>query len=121
MTDRHKEQSGFTLLETVAAVALAGLVIGILAQVLLQSTYTQKQLAGRVAAAVLGTGKLAELARGAESATSGVFPEPHRQYRWSCHTEKLGNGLEQLELEVEWSGQNGQTWKRTWKRLQLAE
>jgi prepilin-type N-terminal cleavage/methylation domain-containing protein len=119
--NRHEGQSGFTLLETIAAVSLAGLVIGILAQVLLQSTYTQKQLAGRVTATVLGLGKLAEQARGAESAASGVFPEPYRQYRWSCHTEKLGNGLEQLELEVEWSGQNGQTRKRTWKRLQLAE
>jgi prepilin-type N-terminal cleavage/methylation domain-containing protein len=116
-----KTQSGFTLLETVAAVALAGLMIGILGQVLLQCTYTQKQLAGRVTAAVLGAGKLAELARQADSGNIGEFPEPYRQYRWSCRTDTLGNGLEKLELTVEWSGQNGVSQKRTWQRYRPAE
>jgi prepilin-type N-terminal cleavage/methylation domain-containing protein len=121
MLNKYTDQSGFTLLETITAVALAGLVIGILAQVLLQSTYTQKQLAGRVTAAVLGAGKLAELSHEAESGTSGTFPEPYSQYHWSCHTEPVGKGVKKLELEVEWSGQNGVSRKKIWQRYQLAE
>jgi prepilin-type N-terminal cleavage/methylation domain-containing protein len=121
MEQQARTRSGFTLLETVAAVALAGLVIGILGQVLLQCTYTQKQLAGRVTAAVLGAGKLAELTRQAESGTFGEFPEPYRQYRWSCRTAALGNGIEKLELTVEWSGQNGVSRQRIWQRYRTAK
>jgi type II secretory pathway pseudopilin PulG len=116
-----KTETGFTLLEAVAATALAGLVIGVLAQVFLQCAYTQKQLEGRVIATVLGNGKLAELSRQAETDASGVFPAPYRRYHWSCRTETLGNGLERLELEIEWSGPNGISPKKTWQRYQLEE
>jgi Tfp pilus assembly protein PilV len=118
---RFKNQSGVSLLETIAAVALAGLVIGVLAQVFVQSAYTQKQLGGRVTAVVLGTGKLNELARQAETAASGAFPAPYQQYRWSSQTETLAGGLEKRELVVEWSGSNGVSRKKTLQQYRLAQ
>jgi prepilin-type N-terminal cleavage/methylation domain-containing protein len=121
MRNRIKTQSGFTLLETITAVALAGLVIAVLAQVFVQSTYTQKQLAGRVTAVVLGTGKLNELVRQAETVTFGVFPTPYQQYRWACRTEIQAGGVEKLELVVEWSEKDGLLRKKTLQYYRLAE
>jgi type II secretory pathway pseudopilin PulG len=118
---RLKTETGFTLLEAVAATALAGLVIGVLAQVFLQCAYTQKQLEGRVIATVLGTGKLDELSRRAETDVSGAFPAPYRRYHWSRRTETLGNGLEKLELTIEWSGPHGISHQKTWQRYQPVE
>ncbi|HYH05165.1 MAG TPA: type II secretion system protein [Bacillota bacterium] len=121
MPNKFKAEKGFTLLETIAAVAVAGLVIGILAQVLMQCAYTQKRLEGRVTAQVLGSGKLSELIWGAESASSGVFPEPYRNYRWTSRTEMLDNGMEKIELELEWGETNGLLRKKILQHYRLAE
>lgn len=108
------------MLETIAAVAIAGLVLGVLAQVFVQSTYTQQQLAGRITAVVLGTGKLDELARQAETDTSGVFPAPYQQYHWSSQTTTLVGGVAKRELVVEWSETNGSTRRKTLQQYLLA-
>jgi prepilin-type N-terminal cleavage/methylation domain-containing protein len=116
-----KAQKGFTLLETIVAVALAGLALGVLTQVFVQSTYTQRQLAGRVMAVVLGTGKLGELACRADTSNSGVFPAPYQQYHWSFQTTTLDNGVEAQELVVEWSEINGPTRRKTLRQYRLAQ
>jgi prepilin-type N-terminal cleavage/methylation domain-containing protein len=121
MKNRVKTRAGFTLLETVAAVSLAGVVIAILVQVFVQSIYTQKQLAGRVTAVILGAGKLNELVRQAETAAFGVFPVPYQHYRWECRTERQAGGLEKLELVVEWSEKDGLLRKKTLQYYRPAE
>lgn len=121
MANRSKSESGFTLLETVAAVALAGLVLGVLAQVFLQCGFTQKQLEGRVTATVLGASKLNELAHNAEAAASGIFPKPYQQYRWNSQTERLSNGLEKIRLELEWGESDGRSRSKVLHQYRLAQ
>jgi prepilin-type N-terminal cleavage/methylation domain-containing protein len=121
MPNKRGSQSGFTLLETIVAVTVAGLVLGVLIQVFVQSTYTQKQLAGRVAAVILGGAKLDELARQADTGASGVFPAPYQQYRWSSQTTELDNGVERRELVVEWRDPNGATRKRVCRQYRPAQ
>jgi prepilin-type N-terminal cleavage/methylation domain-containing protein len=121
MFNNRKTQSGFSLLETIVAVTVAGMVLGVLVQTFLQSAYTQKQLAGRVTAVVLGSGKLAELAAQAETSTSGIFPAPYQRYRWSCRTVTADNGVAKRELVVEWSGTNGSSQRKSLQQYRLAQ
>lgn len=121
MVNKNKAENGFTLIETIAAVALAGLVLGVLAQVFLQCTYTQKQLEGRVTATILGASKLNELVNKAESAASGAFPKPYQQYQWTSQTESLPNGLEKVQLELKWSDSNGRSRSKILHQYRLAK
>lgn len=104
--NRLVSQSGFSLLEVLLAITLTGLAAAALTGSFLQTTYTQKQLNGRVIAHILGAGKLAELTGGSELAGSGVFSEPYQQYQWWAREEKTGNGMIAVFLTVEWSKGN---------------
>ena len=94
--------SGFTLIEVLLALTLAGLIIGVLAGSFQQATVSQQILNGRVAAVTLGQGKLAEIVAGIEKASSGEFMVSGKKYRWVSQTEDVADGCTRIELTVEW-------------------
>ena len=100
--NKLNKATGFTLLEVILALALAGIIIAVLATSFQQSTTTQRQLAGRVTAAVLGQGKLAELEHGSEAALSGDFLPPYQNYKWSAQEETVGEEMVLITLTLEW-------------------
>ncbi len=93
---------GFTLLEVLVALSLAGTIIAVLAQSFMQSAFTQQKIGGRVAAMVVGAGKLAELERGAELALSGNFEEPYENYKWYASEDTAPDESVIITLTVEW-------------------
>ncbi len=98
----NKIAAGFTLIEVIIALTLAGLAIAALAGTLSQAVYLQKSLEGRVNATTFGQGKLAELESGAENASSGDFILSNHKLRWSSREESVGNGFFKIYLTVEW-------------------
>jgi prepilin-type N-terminal cleavage/methylation domain-containing protein len=93
--------TGFTLIEVVLTLVLAGLAIAVLSKALLQSIYLQKVIDGRITAVVLGRSKLSELEAGSERDSSGEFPTPYQQFRWMATTE-FKNGNNEIRLTVKW-------------------
>ena len=94
---------GFTLIEVVLTLTLSGTVLAILASSYMQSAYTQQKIAGRVSAAILGSGKLAELEKGSELALSGDFYAPYDNYHWFATEEKSRDESVTIFLTVEWT------------------
>jgi prepilin-type N-terminal cleavage/methylation domain-containing protein len=92
---------GFTMIEVMLALVLAGLAIAVLGGAFAQATHLQKGLEGRTTAIALGQSKLAELEAGSEVGSSGDFPEPFREYHWNSQEEANGNGAK-ITLTVEW-------------------
>lgn len=101
-----KKSDGFTLIEVLLALALMSLIIAVLTSSFMQIIHTQEMLNGRITAAVLGAGKLAELEQGSEMGNSGTFLEPYQKYRWLSREETLENGSRTIILTVEWDGVN---------------
>lgn len=93
---------GFSLLEVLIALMLAGTVLTILATSFTQSAFTQQKISGRVIAAIIGAGKLAELEQGSELSLSGDFAEPYKNYNWFCAEETAPDDSVILTLIVEW-------------------
>lgn len=120
MQNKNENVAGFTLLETVAATALAGLVIAVLGQVFIQSAHTQKLLNGRVTAMLLGSSKLNEVVRQAEPNSSGTFLPPYQDYHWECQTQKGDGGVEKLEFVVKWGEEAGEIHTKTLQYFRLA-
>ncbi len=94
-----KEQAGFTLLEVLVALSLAGVVIAIISGAMLQIVHTQQLLSGRGTALMLGQAKLAELEYQAEATSSGEFAKPYQSYKWRAIEEDDGAAI---ILTVEW-------------------
>ncbi|HYH01882.1 MAG TPA: type II secretion system protein [Bacillota bacterium] len=116
-----KNESGFTLLEVVAVLALTGVVSAVIVNSFLQSTFTQQQLAGRYTVTVLGEGKLSELLNDAELNTSGTFPKPYDQFNWSSESDTLENGMTAVALTVKWSGRDGKHRQKVFKGTSFAK
>jgi prepilin-type N-terminal cleavage/methylation domain-containing protein len=93
---------GFTLLEVLVALSLAGAGLAVLAESFIQSAFTQQKIGGRVAAMVIGSGKLADLERGSELALSGDFSKPYDNYTWSATEEIAPDESVIITLTVEW-------------------
>jgi prepilin-type N-terminal cleavage/methylation domain-containing protein len=96
------KNGGFSLLEVLVALTLAGTVLGILASSFIQSAFTQQKIAGRVTAAIIGAGKLAELEQGSELASSGDFLPPYQNYNWFAAEETAPDDTVIITLIVEW-------------------
>jgi len=94
-----KCHEGFTLLEVIIALSLAGVVIAVLSGAMLQTVYTQKLLAGRGTALMLGQGKLAELEQNVDPNSSGEFTKPYQGYKWRAVEADDGAAI---ILTVEW-------------------
>ncbi len=94
--------TGFTLLEVLVALSLAGAGLAVLTESFMQSAFTQQKIAGRVAAMVLGSGKLVELERGNELALSGDFSKPYDNYIWSATEELAPDESVIITLTVAW-------------------
>jgi prepilin-type N-terminal cleavage/methylation domain-containing protein len=101
---------GFSLLEVLIALVLAGTVLTILASSFIQSAFTQQKIGGRITAAIIGAGKLAELEQGSELSLSGDFLPPYQDYNWFASEETAPDESIILTLIVEWkdggSGKN---------------
>lgn len=113
---KQNNESGFTLMEVVAVLALAGVVTAVIANSFLQSVYTQKQLTGRYTASVLAEGKLAEIVNEAEMDTYGKFPAPYKDYGWSSELETQDNGVKMVTLTVKWSTKDGRAHQKVFKK-----
>jgi prepilin-type N-terminal cleavage/methylation domain-containing protein len=98
---------GMTLLEVLAALVLAGIVLAVLQTSLAQSVFTQSSLSGRLAVISLGESKLAELEVGAEPASSGEFPAPYQKLSWRAFEETDNAGMIRITLTVEWRDPSG--------------
>jgi prepilin-type N-terminal cleavage/methylation domain-containing protein len=97
---------GYSLLEVLVALALAGMTTGAITLAWQQSIHLQSLLDGRVTATVLGMSKLAELEAGSEKLSSGEFPPPYDRYRWIAKGEWTGGGSTVVNLTIKWSGGN---------------
>lgn len=115
MGKKLKNESGFTLLEVVAVLALAGVMTAVIVNSFLQSSFTQQQLTGRLTAVMLGEGKLAELINNAEADRNAKFPEPYKDYSWSAETDTLDNGMTAVKVTVKWSGRDGKLRKKVFQ------
>jgi prepilin-type N-terminal cleavage/methylation domain-containing protein len=106
MGARSGREYGYSLLEVLVALALAGLTTGTIALAWQQSIHLQSLLDGRVTATVLGMSKLAELEAGSEKLSSGEFPPPYERYRWIAQEEGTASGSTVVNLTIKWSGGN---------------
>jgi prepilin-type N-terminal cleavage/methylation domain-containing protein len=97
---------GYSLLEVLVALALAGITTGAIVLAWQQSVYLQSRLDGRVTATVLGMSKLAELEAGAERLSSGEFPPPYDRYCWIAKEGSTEGGSTVVTLTIKWSGGN---------------
>lgn len=97
-----RTQTGFSLIEVMIALFLAGLVTTVLAASFMQSIYTQRLLAARAAIVVLAQGKLAELTVGSEQASSGEFPKPYSKYHWRSREETDNANNHFIILTIDW-------------------
>lgn len=93
---------GFSLLEVLVALMLAGTVLGILASSFMQSAFTQQKIAGRVSTAIIGAGKLAELEQGSELSLSGDIVAPYQNYKWFASEETGPDDSVIITLILEW-------------------
>lgn len=116
-----KNSAGFSLLEVMVTLSMAGLVIAALSSSFIQNIYTQQQLNGRITAAILGRSKLAELVTGSEPGLRGEFPEPYKQFKWQATEEKDGEGIEAITLTVEWRNKNAAPRQATLKGYRNAD
>ncbi len=107
-----KGSSGFTLIEVILALSLAGLMFAALSGSFAHTVHTQKLLSGRVTAIILGQGKLAELEAGAESGSSGEFPAPHDDFKWFAAEDSGDDGSVTITLTVEWGDEHGSAIRR---------
>lgn len=107
-----KGGNGFTLIEVILALSLAGLMFAALSGSFAHTVHTQKLLNGRVTAIILGQGKLAELEAGAESGSSGEFPAPHGNFKWFATEESGDDGSATITLTVEWGDDHGSAIRR---------
>lgn len=97
---------GFTLIEVVAALILTGLVAIAIIGYFHQAAFIQEWLNGRVAAAIIGEGKLEEILVGAEDGVSGLFPPPYAGFSWSAREETMDDGAALVTVTVEWRDAN---------------
>ena len=100
------KNGGYTLVEVILVLALAGLMVTSLSASFVQSVFIQKKLAGRLTAMVLGEGKLAELEQGSEPTNSGNFPKPYEKFTWVEQEETADDGTKVIHLTVEWRDLN---------------
>lgn len=109
-------ESGFSLLEVLIGVVVTGVATAVIAFSFQQMTTLQKQLDGRVTAAILGAGKLAELETGSQVVSFGQFDVPYSGYRWSAREVQDGTGqIPEIILVVERDGANGHTYQKEFK------
>lgn len=107
LTGTESDPGGFTLFEVIVALMVLALAVSALLGSFRQLVYTEEQLNGRVTALIIGRGKLAELERGSEKGSSGVFPIPYSQFSWSCRGETSADGGSRLVLTLKWRNRNG--------------
>ena len=101
------ENSGFTLLEVLIAITIAGAMIAILSSALMQTNQNQHLFQERFMAMINGRSKLAELIYGSESGSSGDFTVLRTQYHWYASEETLPDSYTKMTLEVEWRDNHG--------------
>ena len=100
--NKSRKTGGFSLLEVLIALVLSGAVLTILASSFIQSAFTQQKIGGRITAAILGAGKLAELEQGSELSLSGDFLAPYENYNWYAGEETAPDESIILNVGVEW-------------------
>lgn len=100
----QNNEQGYSLLEVMLALVLAGVGTAFMALSYQQAAHLQRLLEGRIVAEVLGSSKLAELEAGSELVSSGEFAPPYQQYTWSTQLDETQQGLPIVDLTVEWSG-----------------
>lgn len=81
---------------------IAGIALAVMQGSLAQTVHTQKQLEGRVTAAILGQNKLTELIYESEPSTSGDFPAPYSRFKWHSTEEATDDGSTLIVLTLEW-------------------
>ncbi|MCL6589765.1 MAG: prepilin-type N-terminal cleavage/methylation domain-containing protein [Firmicutes bacterium] len=99
---KGKRDQGFTLIEVLVAITLAGLAAISMTRIFAQSAFIQHNISQKMTALVIGSGKLAELEYNSEPASSGNFPAPYDKYSWSVFEETGDNDVKTLILTVEW-------------------
>jgi prepilin-type N-terminal cleavage/methylation domain-containing protein len=120
LKNKSTTNKGFTLVETIMAVTLAGLTIAVLATSFINAVHLQKILEGRVTVIVLGESKLAELIGESEKSGSDVFPKPYANYKWLSQEETCEDGSTKITLTVDWGdGHGGPTNSRTFQGYRL--
>lgn len=102
LRQKVKRDQGFTLIEVVVAITLAGLVTVSIAGLFAQAAFTQQYTNRRVTASIIGAGKLAEVECNSEQASSGTFPKPYDDFSWSVYEEPGENDVKTLILTVQW-------------------
>ncbi|HEX3046449.1 MAG TPA: prepilin-type N-terminal cleavage/methylation domain-containing protein [Bacillota bacterium] len=107
LRQKGKRDQGFTLIEVVVAITLAGLVTASIAGLFAQSAFTQHNVNQRVTALIIGAGKLAEIEYNSEQGSSGNFPAPYQSFNWFVYEETGDNDVKTLILTVEWKEGKG--------------
>jgi len=115
MSGNSHSESGFSLLEVLLALMLAGLATAVLAFSYQQAAHLQKSIEGRIVASVLGNSKLAELQEGSEPLDSGSFPAPYQRYRWVAREETDENGRDLIVLTVQWGDGNHTAYQKVFQ------
>lgn len=112
MNENNRSQAGFSLLEVLLALVLAGTATAVLAFSYQQAAHLQKSIDGRIAAIVLGNSKLAELQAGSEPLDAGGFPAPYQRYRWTAREESDEYGREMIFLTIQWGDGDQATYQK---------
>jgi len=100
-------RAAFTLVEVLAALLLAAIVLPVAMQAISVATHAAGDARRRLEAAALAEGKLAELVAAGEWQTaelSGGFAPEYPEYTWRAEVTEwpTAAGLRQLAVEVGW-------------------
>lgn len=114
MTTRSR-QSGFTLIEVLAAMLLLAIALPVIMSGVTLATRTGDQARRRTEAAGLADSKLSELlATGAWDGgiTNGNFGDDWPDYQWTASVQDWAqgaqSGLQELDVKVSWPGRGGE-------------
>lgn len=106
MTPRRRQRSrGFTLVEALSAVLLAGLVLPAILRCVVVCLDVAQRARDQAQAVTLAEAKLQEVvtAAGAFGVGQGDFGAEWPRYRWTLQTATRNYGLTQLDLQVHWT------------------
>lgn len=108
---RRRRDAAFTLIEVLAALLLAAIVLPAVMQAVGISTSAAGDARRRLEAAALAEGKLAELVASSEwqsAELSGDFAPDHPGYTWKAEVAEWPTAAElrQLTVEVSWLARN---------------
>jgi len=103
------ENSGFSLLEVMVALAIVGIALVVMLGLVQRSVLVNKRLQQMTRATLLAKQKMAEVENGIRAdsdSNKGIFSEPNQDFNWTVTTTPTPiPGISQIDLNVIWGSE----------------